>query len=354
MTRFRLRLRLPVAGVALALALAFTAGAGAGSTAGAQVTGFPRIPLWSHPGAYCATCPDTIAERPRTVTVRFLRSRVAEARPDFGGYRIYRVTGAPDTARMVLVRRFSLNPNSEFTWYFSRVDRNDLQFKKNGVVMHDSVITFVDPDSAGNYVKVCRFVDNVGRCLSRGDSILVLQPPPGPHDGFRTYYAITYEALNTSEDGNYADLDVPGRDVFDNYARCGTPGDPATCPIINLNHKALNLTPPPGAPTLEPTRGPQPDLERVRVVPNPYRAAEAWDRPGEGEIHFVNLPSSATIKIYTVAGDLVAELRHQDTVRDFARWDLRNGDGKDISSGIYLYRVESGTFAFQDRFIVIR
>jgi hypothetical protein len=354
MTRFPTRRPTRIHWTAFVLALALAAGAGAASPARAQWTGFPRIPLWSYPGLPCAACPDTIAERSRTITVGFVRSRVAEARPDFGGYRIYRVTGAPDTARMVLIRRFSVNPVSQFSWYFSRVDPADLQFKKNGVVVHDSVVTFVDPDSAGNYVKVCRFVDNVGRCLSRGDSMLVLVPPPGPHDGFTTYYAITYEGRNTSEDGNYADLYVPGRDLFDDYARCGTPGDSTTCPIINVNHKALNLTPSAGQPTLEPTAGPTADLERVRVVPNPYRAREVWDQPGQNEIHFVNLPPSATIKIYTVAGDLVAELLHEDSVRDFTRWDLKNGDGNEVASGVYVYRVEAGTFAQQSRFVVIR
>jgi hypothetical protein len=354
MTPTWIRLRPPMRCAAVALALACTAGAGALASAGAQVTGFPRIALWSYPGASCAACPDTITARPRTITVRFLRDRRAEARADFGGYRIYRVVGTPDTARMVLIRRFSLNPQSDFTWYFSRVDPTDLQFRKGGVVVHDSVVTFVDPDSAGHYAKVCRFLDDLGRCISRGDSILVLVPPPGPHDGFKTYYAITYEAKNTSEDGNYADLDVPGRDVFDDYARCGTPGDTATCPIINLNHKALNLTPAAGQPALEPTGGPAANLERVRVVPNPYRGGEAWDRPSEGEVHFINLPSKARIRIFTVAGDLVAELDHDDQVRDFASWNLRNGKGTDVSSGIYLYRVESGSFSHQDRFIVIR
>jgi hypothetical protein len=354
MTRRLIPSRVPLLRLACALALAVTAGAGVAPRASAQWNGFPTMRVWAKPGAPCLSCPDSVTARARTVTMFFVRDRVAEARPDFGGYRIYRVVSSPDTGRMVLIRRFSLNPQSDFTWYFSRVDPADLQFKKNGVVVHDSLVTFVDPDSAGHYAKVCRFVDQFDRCISRGDSILVLVPPPGPHDGFATYYAITYEARNTSEDGNYADLYYPGRDIFDNYARCGTAGDSTTCPIINVNHKALNLVPAAGGASLEPTAGPMPDLERVRVVPNPYRGGEAWDRPGGGEVHFVNLPSKAVIKIFTVAGDLVAELNHDDRVRDFARWDLRNGEGSDVSSGIYLYRVESGSFSFQDRFIVIR
>jgi len=41
-------------------------------------------------------------------------------------------------------------------------------------------------------------------------------------------------------------------------------------------------------------------------------------------------------------------------VRDFERWDLKNQRGRNVASGIYMYRVESDAFEFQDRFIVIR
>jgi len=147
---------------------------------------------------------------------------------------------------------------------------------------------------------------------------------------------------------------VAGRDTFDNYARCGVPGDSASCPIINLNHKALNVTPRDDQPLLEPTGGPTVNLEQVKVVPNPFRATEAWDTNGGSEIHFTHLPSEAKIQIFTVAGDLVAEIRHSDDVRDFARWDLRNQNGQDVASGIYVYRIQSGSFEYRNRFIVIR
>jgi hypothetical protein len=358
---------------ALLLALAFTAGAGLWNPLHAQVpTGFPRIPVWAFPGAYqdsslvrpnrCiglfqGPLPDSIAERPRTVTVRFLRDRRAEARSDFGGYRVYRMTNLPDTSFAVLIRRFSRNTGDERTWNFSVIDTTTLQYRCQGQVAHDSVVTFIDADSAGNFQKVCRVLDRFGRCLTIGDSVMKLVPPPGPHNGVRTWYAITYEARNRI-DNNYEDLYVRGRDSFDGFARCGTPGDTATCPVINLNHKALNVsngTPDnPFVQPVEPTPGPSQNLELVRVVPNPYRAQETWDQPGANEVHFINLPSRAKIRIYTVSGDLVAEIEHHDNVRDFARWNLKNQSGRDVASGIYMYRVESDQFAVQNRFVVIR
>ena len=320
---------------------------------------FPDIPVWSMAGKWhdnsaqfpnrClgdATPPvvDTLSTAPNKLVVRFLRSRTAEARSDFGGYRIYRMTNAPDSSKAVLIRRFSLNAGSELTWNFSRLDTATMQYKCKGATVHDSLVTFVDPDSNGQYVKVCRRPGVWGApCQSVGDSIFILVAPPGPHDGFLTWYSVTYERRNTT-DPDYEDLFVP--DTLDNFARCpGAIRD--SCP--NLNSKLRNLA----GPT-EPTGGPTADLEQILVVPNPYRGSEVWDQPGQSELHFINLPAVATIKIYTAAGDLVRQLEHNDSVHDFARWDLKNAAGQAVASGIYVYRVEAGSFQFQNRLVVIR
>jgi hypothetical protein len=165
--------------------------------------------------------------------------------------------------------------------------------------------------------------------------------PPGPHDGFRTWYAVTYESFNAVEN-NYEDMFVP------DLAHCADPSNPASCP--NLNNKLANIT----ATYVEPTTGPAANLERVGVVPNPFRANAPWDPETGNELHFINLPVRSTITIYTLAGDRVATLQHNDAVRDFERWNLLNDRGHPVASGIYMYRVESGTFAFQNRFVIIR
>lgn len=324
--------------------------------AAAQV-GFPNLPTWSYPGAWHpGVGADTIEARARTTTVRWLRDPVAEARPDFGGYRIYRATNFGDTTSMMLLRRFSKQSgDSMFTWHFPPI---------NGATPEGQrIATFIDPDSSGRFEKVCRLRrpqnDPNGTCLSLGDSVRILIPPPGPHDGFRLWYSITYEARNTT-DNDYLDLFLP------DLANCATPSSPGTCP--NLNHKAANVSNDVWEPraasaspdshffarAIEPTGGPTANLTQVTVIPNPYRAVEAWDPAGGNEVHFVNLPAQAHIRIYTLAGDLVRELRHADPVRDFERWDLKNDSGRDVSSGIYMYRVEAQSFSYQNRFIVIR
>jgi hypothetical protein len=350
--------------IPLLLALALSAWAGSPSVARAQTGETPQqfwhIPVWVQAGAWqdstllfperCGgrfhgPLPDSIRTQARTLTVRFLRNRRVEARPDFAGYRIYRGVGSPDTSALVLLRRYSVNPGGTPLWNFSRVDTATLEFMCGTVLAYDSVATFVDPDSSGSYQKVCRRTNAAGQCLSRGDSVWKLVAPPGPHDGFRTWYTVTYEARNVV-DNDFTDLFVP--DTTDGYARCGTYGVPSTCP--NLNDKLANMI----AEPVEPTIGPTANLLGVAVVPNPFRESERWDRPDGHEIHFINLPAQAKIRIYTVAGDLVRELNHNDTVRDFERWDLKNANGTDVVSGIYMYRVEAGSFTAQNRFVVIR
>jgi hypothetical protein len=95
----------------------------------------------------------------------------------------------------------------------------------------------------------------------------------------------------------------------------------------------------------------------------------------------MGLPSGKwTIKIFTVSGDLVAELRSEDAVNESvrppiatntgnvpgynrqqdyandgqARWNLISRNGQDIVSGIYLFTVDSNEGTQRGRFVVIR
>ncbi len=92
------------------------------------------------------------------------------------------------------------------------------------------------------------------------------------------------------------------------------------------------------------------DLDRIKVVPNPYVAAANWERPlpptitsgrGERRIDFIHLPQNAVIRIYTVRGELLRELRHEGAINDgTVSWDLRTREGLDIAYGVYFYHVK--------------
>jgi len=122
----------------------------------------------------------------------------------------------------------------------------------------------------------------------------------------------------------------------------------------------------------------------IGVYPNPYYGTAHWDgrNPQTGEvrerqrkINFYNLPSRATIRIYTLAGDLVKTLHHEsdsfagdgewynrfssDNVRFSGgehSWDLITDYDQAIATGMYLFVVEdldTGTIK-RGRFLIIK
>jgi hypothetical protein len=326
---------------------------------------FPAISFRAFPGVVDAVLQDVrgrdsvvVRTVSRKVTIRWARDREAEARNDFGGYRIYRQTTVRDTTNMELVRRFAV---------FARSPGDTLPDGSHSAYAHrdtllwyfpddQDTLQFVDPDSAGNLVKVCRTYDEYNRCTSPGDSVFALVPPgqppgrpdfpaAGPHDGFPIYYTIVYGSVDQTR-REVADMFVP--DLFGTIRPCD-PADPASC--ANLNNKALNLMVDPVYVT-----GPaQPNVESVIVVPNPYRGSERWDEPGGGRIQFQNLPAVARVRVYTIAGDLVADLSKSDAASGSLDWNLKNGAGNEVASGIYVYHVESSEgFEAKGNFVVIR
>jgi hypothetical protein len=121
-------------------------------------------------------------------------------------------------------------------------------------------------------------------------------------------------------------------------------------------------------------------LKNIKVVPNPYIAAESWEPfntyssgRGSRELHFINLPPKCTIRIFNVAGELVDKIEHNSGSNNMTEvngldrltdgtdtgvnngteiWDMLSEDNLEISYGIYLFHVDApgigektGTFA---------
>jgi hypothetical protein len=73
---------------------------------------------------------------------------------------------------------------------------------------------------------------------------------------------------------------------------------------------------------------------RIAVFPNPYRAD---DKSCPKKITFANLPEEATIRIYTLSGELVKTIKHKDIADGGSEeWDISG-----ISSGVYMYEIIS-------------
>jgi hypothetical protein len=83
------------------------------------------------------------------------------------------------------------------------------------------------------------------------------------------------------------------------------------------------------------------DLADIKVVPNPYIARAAWEfEAGEHKIEFINLPDKATVRIYTLGGDLVRQLEH-DNGSGTACWDIESVNEQSVAPGVYFYHVQS-------------
>ncbi|MCH8244882.1 MAG: hypothetical protein IH951_00580 [Bacteroidetes bacterium] len=105
------------------------------------------------------------------------------------------------------------------------------------------------------------------------------------------------------------------------------------------------------------------ELRDVYVVPNPYVATNEIeprnpvtrsDR-GDRRLYFANVPRRCTIRIYTVAGELVDILYHDSTIDDGkVFWNLRTKDNMNISYGLYIFHVESDEGSFIGKFAVIK
>ncbi len=107
--------------------------------------------------------------------------------------------------------------------------------------------------------------------------------------------------------------------------------------------------------------------DEIYVVPNPAttQSMAAWslepnsDDPTGIKVEFRNLPESrGKIRIYTLSGDLVQELPFDGTMGiGTMKWDLVSRNGQDVTSGVYLFSVESENSAFSrkvGKFVVIR
>ena len=108
---------------------------------------------------------------------------------------------------------------------------------------------------------------------------------------------------------------------------------------------------------------PNDGTKKVGVYPNPYYASALWDGGGERtrKLYFTNLPKRCEVRIYTLAGDIVAEFTHDaatytgeeiawfqqyggsDVPVQFAggehAWDLITKFDQAIATGLYLFSV---------------
>jgi hypothetical protein len=102
--------------------------------------------------------------------------------------------------------------------------------------------------------------------------------------------------------------------------------------------------------------------EKPYVVPNPYIGYASFEPGkfaisgrGERRMEFRAIPLGATIRIYTVHGDLVRTLRQDGSNDGFVPWDLRTKDNLDVAAGLYVFHVDApGIGTYLGKFALIK
>ena len=99
------------------------------------------------------------------------------------------------------------------------------------------------------------------------------------------------------------------------------------------------------------------NLDKVTVVPNPYRVSEIWETSiDDHQIQFTNLPSVATIKIFNSSGELIRTIDHTSTTSSapsIAKWDLKNKFNQLSAPGVYFYSITSEIGTKTGKFFII-
>lgn len=133
--------------------------------------------------------------------------------------------------------------------------------------------------------------------------------------------------------------------AYDNDPRPWTSANGTVVPNLPpLESGSHRRTPPTGAQT-----GPVTTFD-VYVVPNPYVAGDpsrSFGGSNARAVQFRNLPERATIRIYTVSGDLIRTIRHapddRGNLSGSTDWDLKSDSGLTVAPGLYIYHVISDT-----------
>ncbi|MBD3224874.1 MAG: hypothetical protein GF313_09100 [Caldithrix sp.] len=124
---------------------------------------------------------------------------------------------------------------------------------------------------------------------------------------------------------------------------------------------------------ITPANEPSNNLDDVKAVPNPYIGSAAWNNPKPSDtdpwrhrLQFINLPADATVKIFTLDLDFVAEVKAgQSSKKDLdgtlpgpdsvAEWDLLTKNEQEAAPGLYIYVVDSPSAGqTTGKFVIVR
>ena len=83
-------------------------------------------------------------------------------------------------------------------------------------------------------------------------------------------------------------------------------------------------------------------LQEIKVVPNPYVVRSIFNEtPDSRKMRFTHLPQECRISIFTITGEVIKKLEHNDQFDGNEWWDLRTEKNNEVAPGLYIYYVQS-------------
>ncbi len=101
------------------------------------------------------------------------------------------------------------------------------------------------------------------------------------------------------------------------------------------------------------------DVEKVGMLPTDFALEQNYPNPFNPttRIQF-SLPTASPVRlaIYNVSGELVRLLVNDDLAAGTYRltWNATDNDGRGVSSGVYIYRLQTGKFVSSRKMLLIK
>lgn len=129
--------------------------------------------------------------------------------------------------------------------------------------------------------------------------------------------------------GGWAALPQPGVTMRFTTTKPNLPGDVFTFDTADI------------APQTGVAEALEESLDNITMVPNPYKGASAYETSRIRDVvKITNLPETATIRVYTLAGTLIKTIE-KDSPGTSIEWDLETDNDLPIASGVYLVHVQT-------------
>ena len=177
-------------------------------------------------------------------------------------------------------------------------------------------------DESYNVLPNC-YADKRAACFDFSDPETVVFFDDDVYEGFTYYYAVS-----TFDYGNIS-FSSPNSLTAEQLFSARYPGDELTIFEGDGNRVRFYVH--------QDAADPQEGLE-IYAYPNPLRLDSGFTGAEGEDVRFKNLPPQSRVQVFTLDGDLVADLGPEHQNGDIIAWTTRNGSEL-LASGVYIYKV---------------